>query len=74
MSLKKIISAVFTILGSLCCLAAFIAAGFSITALFERAQHGRGIMFADVEFLALAALALLVPGIALLYAGRKLKK
>lgn len=72
--MKKIISIICIILGAFCCLAAFIAAGFSITALLERSQHGRGIMFADVEFLALAALAFLLPGIALLFAGRKLKK
>jgi hypothetical protein len=74
MSFAKVISVVFNLLGALLCLLAIIAGGISATALVERVQHGRGIMFADVEFLALMALVLLVPGLALLMVARRLTK
>jgi hypothetical protein len=74
MSFAKVISVVFNLLGALLCLLAIIAGGISATALVERIQHGRGIMFADVEFFALTALALLVPGLALLMVARHLTR
>jgi hypothetical protein len=74
MSFAKVISVVFNLLGAFLCLLAVIAGGISATALVERVQHGRGIMFADVEFLALTALVVLVPGLALLMVARRLAK
>ena len=74
MSFARAISVVFYLLGALLCLLAIIAGGISATALAERIQHGRGVMFADVEFFALIALALLVPGIVLLLVARHLTR
>jgi hypothetical protein len=74
MSITKVISVVLNLLGALLCLLAIIAGGASAAALVERMQHGRGGMFADVEFLALAAVVLLVPGAALLMAARRLAR
>lgn len=72
MSFAKVASVVFYLFGVLLCLLAIIAGGFSATALVERIQHGPGMMFADVAFFALAALALLVPGLALLFLAKQL--
>ncbi len=74
MSFTKALSVVFNLVGALLCILAIIAGGFSATALVERIQHGRGIMFADVEFFALAALAFLVPGLTLLIVARHLTR
>jgi hypothetical protein len=72
MSFAKVASVVFYLFGVLLCLLAIIAGGVSATSLLERIQHGRGIMFADVEFFALAALAFLVPGLTLLFVAKHL--
>lgn len=74
MSFTKVIAVFFNFLGALFCLLAVIAGGMSVTALLERMRHGRGIMFADVEFFVLTALALLVLGLVLLVAARQLTK
>jgi uncharacterized BrkB/YihY/UPF0761 family membrane protein len=66
MSINKVVTVVFNLLGAMLCLLAVVAGGISATALVARIQHGRGIMFADVEFFALTALGFLVPGITLL--------
>lgn len=74
MSFSKVVLVIFNLLGALLCLFATIAGSISAIALVERIQHGRGIMFADVEFFALTALALLLPGLLLLYVARILSK
>ena len=72
MSSTRVVSVALTLVGGLLCLGAAIAGGLSATAFVSRIRNGRGIMFADAEFLALAALALLVPGLTLLVVGRHL--
>ena len=74
MTVAKVVSVVFNLMGASLCLLAIIAGGFSATALVARIQHGPGIMFADVEFFALTGVAFLVPGVALLIVARQLKK
>jgi hypothetical protein len=74
MSFARVVSVISNLLGALLCLFAIIASGISATALVERIQHGRGIMFADVEFFGLAALVLLLAGLLLLFVARKLSK
>ena len=74
MSIIKAVSGVFNLLGAFLCLLAIIAGGVFVTALVERTQHGLGIMFADVEFVGLTALALFVSGLSLLMVGSCLKR
>jgi hypothetical protein len=74
MRFTQVVSVAFRLLGGLLCFFALIAAGFSANALVERLQHGRGLMFADVEFLALAAVVLLVPGLLLLFVASRLSR
>lgn len=74
MSLSRVVSAIFSILGTLFSTLALVAGGFFFVAFVERIQHGRGIMFADVEFLGLMAAAFLVPGLLLLWLARRIGK
>ena len=70
--MKRMISIGLWILGGLLLLIALVSGGASILALIARVQHGRGLFFADVEFLGLIALAAAILGAAMLFAAKKL--
>jgi uncharacterized membrane protein len=74
MSINKVVTVVFNLLGAMLCLLAVVAGGISAKALVARIQHGRGIMFADAEFFALTALAFLVLGLMLLIAAKYINR
>ncbi len=58
--------------GTILVLLAVLSAAGSLVALADRARFGRGIMFADVELLAMLAVVCAVPGVAALWAGSRL--
>ncbi len=60
--------------GAALVLLAVLSAAAAAVALVDRARFGRGIMFADVEVLALVAAACAVPGVAALAVGARLGK
>jgi len=70
--MKKMISVGLWIAGGILLLVAFASGGESILALLERAQHGSGLFFADVEFLGIIALIAAILAAALLFAAKKL--
>lgn len=70
----KVITRLLIIIGCLLLAAAAVAAFVCGTALIERLQHGRGILFMDVEVLALLTLLCAVPGGVMLLIVRKLKR
>ena len=70
--MKKIISIGLWIVGGFLLLIALVAGGASILALIARAQHGRGLFFADVEFLGLIAFTAAILGVATLFVAKKL--
>lgn len=55
--------------GGFLALCAFLSGAAALSALAERLQHGSGLMFADVEFFALAAAVLGAAGGLLLRLG-----
>ncbi|GEM_PF-2482839 len=55
--------------GGLLALCAFLSGAAALSALAERLHHGPGLMFADVEFFALAAAVLGAAGGLLLWLG-----
>lgn len=55
--------------GGFFALCAFLSGAAALSALAERLQHGSGLMFADVEFFALAAAVLGAAGGMLLWLG-----
>ncbi len=67
-------SCLLTGVGALLVLLGVLSAVGSLVALVDRARFGRGIMFADVEVLAILAVVCAVPGVAALWAGSKLAK
>lgn len=70
--LRKIISGILWITGSLFLLIALFAGGSAITSLLERLQHGSGVMFADVEFFVLIFIFTAVVGILCILVARKI--
>ena len=70
--MKRMISMGLWILGGLLLLITLVFGGASVLALIARVQHGRGLLFADVEFFGMIALIVAVLGAAVLFAARKL--
>jgi hypothetical protein len=70
--MKRMISIGLWIVGGLLLLIALVAGGASILALIARAQHGRGLFFADVEFLGLIVVITAILGAATSFAAKKL--
>jgi len=70
--MKKMILMGLWVVGGLMLLIALIFGGASILSLFERIQHGPGLLFADVEFFGFVALTAVIVGAALLFAAKKL--
>lgn len=52
---------------------ALIFAGAAAMALLDRVQNGRGIMFADAEFLFIAAIIFTAAGLLLIKLSKKIK-
>ncbi len=70
--MKRTISIGLWIVGGLLLLIALVSGGASILSWLERVQHGRGLLFADVEFFGLIALIAAILGAATLFAAKKL--
>ena len=70
--MKKMISIGLWIVGGFLLLIALVFGGASVLALIARVQHGRGLMFADVEFFGMIALIAVILGVATLFAAKKL--
>jgi hypothetical protein len=70
--MKRAISIGLWTVGGLLLLIALVFGGASVLALIARVQHGRGLMFADVEIFGFIALIAAVLGVAGLFAARKL--
>ena len=74
MRLLSVFSFILTLIGGMLIAVALLSGGVSILALIERLQHGRGMMFADAEFLGLTALVCGLPGALLVIGARRLYK
>ncbi len=74
MRLSSAFSFVLTLIGGILFFIALLSGGVSILALIERLRHGRGIMFADVEFFGFAAIVCGLPGVLLVIVARKLSR
>jgi len=72
--MKHFLARTFTFVGVLTLLLAVLAAIAAAISLNERIRFGPGLMFADVEILAIVTLFLCVVGVALLWFGRKLTR
>jgi hypothetical protein len=70
--MKKMISIGLRIVGGFLLLIALVAGGASILSLIERAQHGRGLLFADVELFGFIAAIAVILGGGILFASKKL--
>ena len=70
--MRKMIWMGLWVVGSLLLLFALVFGGASILALIARVQHGRGLFFADVEFLGLLAVVAAVLGAATLFIAKRL--
>jgi len=70
--MKRMISIGLWIVGGLLLLIALVSGGASILSLIERAQHGPGLLFAEVEFFGSIALIAAILGAAGLFAAKKL--
>lgn len=70
----RVLTHLLIIIGCLLLAAAAVAAFVCGTALVERLQHERGILFMDVEVLALLTLLCAAPGGVMLLIARKLKR
>lgn len=62
MRASSLFSVILAVSGGILLIIALLSAGLSMMALIERLQHGRGILFADVEFLGFIALICAIPG------------
>jgi len=71
MIVKRIISIGLWIVGGLMLLVALVSGGASILPLLERAEHGPGLFFADVEFFGFMALMAAKLGAAILFVAKK---
>ena len=72
--MKRFLAYTLTVIGALTLLLAVFAAIAAAISLNERIRFGRGLMFADVEILAILTLFLGIAGVALLWFGRKLNR
>jgi hypothetical protein len=72
--MKHFLAHTFTFVGILTLLLAALAAIAAVISLSERVRSGPGLMFADVEILALLTLFLCIVGLALLWFGRRLTR
>jgi len=72
--MKRFLACTLTAVGALTLLLAAFAAIAAAIALSERLRFDPGLMFADVEILAILALFLAAAGAILLWAGRKLNR
>jgi hypothetical protein len=70
--MKKIILIGLWIVSGLLLLIALVFGGASVLALIARVQHGRGLLFADVEFFGMIALIAVILGAATLFVAKKL--
>ncbi len=70
--MKRMISIGLWILGGLLLLIALVFGGTSVLALIARVQHGRGLLFADVEFFGFIALIAAILGATTLFVAKKL--
>jgi len=70
--MKLILGRAFLAVGALWALLAVFAAIGAAVALSERMRFGRGLMFADVEFLLILTFVLGVAGVAILWLGIRL--
>jgi hypothetical protein len=70
--MKRMISMGLWILGGLLLLIALVFGGTSVLALIARVQHGRGLLFADVEFFGMTALIAAILGAATLFIVKRL--
>jgi hypothetical protein len=70
--MKRMISIGLRIVGGLLLLITLVFGGASILSFLERVQHGRGLFFADVEFLGLMALITAILGAGILFVAKKL--
>jgi hypothetical protein len=70
--MKKIILIGLWIVSGLLLLIALVFGGASALALIARVQHGRGLLFADVEFFGMIALIAVILGAATLFVAKKL--
>ncbi len=70
--MRKMIWMGLWVVGSLLLLIALVFGGASILALIARVQHGRGLFFADVEFLGLVAVIAVIFGAATLFIAKRL--
>ncbi len=70
--MKRMISMGLWIMGGLLLLIALVFGGASLLAFIERVQHGRGLFFADVEFLGLVAVIAVIFGAALFFVAKRL--
>jgi hypothetical protein len=70
--MKRMISIGLWIVGGLLILIALVFGGASGLAIIARTQHGRGLFFADVEFLGLMAFTAAILGVATLFVAKKL--
>ncbi len=74
MRLLSVFSFILTLIGGILIAVALLSGGAAMLALIERLRHGRGIMFADTEFLGITALVCGLPGALLVIGARKLSK
>ncbi len=72
MIVKRTISVGLWILGGLLLLIGLVSGGASILSLLERVQHGRDLLFADVEFFGVIALIAVLLGAGILFLAKKL--
>jgi predicted lysophospholipase L1 biosynthesis ABC-type transport system permease subunit len=72
--MKHVLAYTFTFVGVLTLLLAVLAAIAAAISLSERIRSGPGLMFADVEILAILTLFLCIVGVALLWFGRRLAR
>ncbi len=70
--MRRVLGGVFLGLGTLLVLGAVFASIGALIALIDRFRFGRGIMFADAEFLALVTLVFGAAGSLVLWLGKKL--
>ncbi|OGP53441.1 MAG: hypothetical protein A2Y65_07050 [Deltaproteobacteria bacterium RBG_13_52_11] len=72
--MKHFLANTLTVIGVLTLLLAVFTAIAAAISLNERIRFGPGLMFADVEILAILTLFLCVVGVALLWFGRRLSR
>ena len=72
--MKRLVRSALVVTGGLLLVLMMISGYMALTAFMERAAHGPGILFMDVEFFALIALTCGIAGAAALWLARHLKE